>query len=146
MSFDESEPHYQPPREPLEEWQEVGRKAVPRPGVVNWFVVFCSLMTFLSALLILMGGFMAFAMPNMPNAGEADRAMMPIVGGAYAVGGLFVSVLYLIGIFAPKRPWGWVYGIVLICLSMTSCCTLPAAIPLLIFWIRPETKWYYGMT
>jgi hypothetical protein len=33
---------------------------------------------------------------------------------------------------------------VLICIGMNSCCLLPASIPLLIFWIKPETKTYFG--
>jgi hypothetical protein len=36
------------------------------------------------------------------------------------------------------------YDLVLICIGMTSCCILPAAIPLLIFWLKPEAKnWFH---
>jgi hypothetical protein len=34
---------------------------------------------------------------------------------------------------------------VIICLGMTSACFLPVCIPLLIFWIKPETKLYFGI-
>lgn len=41
-------------------------------------------------------------------------------------------------------PWLWTYDLVIICLGMTSTCILPASIPLLIFWLKPETKRYFG--
>jgi hypothetical protein len=38
----------------------------------------------------------------------------------------------------------WVYDIVLICLGMTSVCCMPVTIPLLIFWIKPDAKAWFG--
>jgi hypothetical protein len=38
----------------------------------------------------------------------------------------------------------WVFGLVLICLGLSSACCLPACIPLLIFWLKPEMKAFYG--
>ena len=35
-------------------------------------------------------------------------------------------------------------GIVMMAISMTSCCFLPFAIPLLIYWLKPETRAYFG--
>jgi hypothetical protein len=29
---------------------------------------------------------------------------------------------------------------------MTSVCCIPACVPLLIYWIKPETKAYFGRT
>jgi hypothetical protein len=29
-------------------------------------------------------------------------------------------------------------------IGMTSCCFLPFLIPLLIYWLKPETKAYFG--
>ena len=41
-------------------------------------------------------------------------------------------------------PWVWVYHLVLMGLTMTSMCCLPFAVPLLIGWIKPETRAYFG--
>jgi hypothetical protein len=38
----------------------------------------------------------------------------------------------------------WVYDLVVICLGMTSACILPASVPLLIFWLKPEVKSHFG--
>jgi hypothetical protein len=44
----------------------------------------------------------------------------------------------------PRRPWAWIFGLVLICIGLTSLCCLPVAIPLLLSWLKPETKSYFG--
>jgi hypothetical protein len=55
------------------------------------------------------------------------------------------ALLYLVGIVAPKRPWGWVYKLVLICLGLTSCWLWPLTIPVLRRWLKPDMKRYYRM-
>ena len=44
-------------------------------------------------------------------------------------------------IFLPRKPWVWIYSLIIIGLGMTGCC-LPACIPILIFWIKPEVQIY----
>jgi len=63
----------------------------------------------------------------------------------FAAMGLALCAAIGVGLLAPRRKWGWVYALVVICLGLTSCCTMPACIPLLIFWLKPETKAYYNM-
>jgi hypothetical protein len=48
--------------------------------------------------------------------------------------------------FLPRKPWAWTYHLVMICMGMTSACCLPACIPLLIFWLKPETKAMFNAT
>jgi lipopolysaccharide export LptBFGC system permease protein LptF len=75
---------------------------------------------------------------------EFPRGLL-IVYGVLLVGmGLVFGVVYLISLFLDPRPWVWVCDLVLICVGFTSCCTLPACIPLLIYWIRPEVRKYFG--
>jgi hypothetical protein len=62
---------------------------------------------------------------------------------------LFIMCLPLFGacllpLVLRPQPWLWTYDLVIICLGMTSACFLPACIPLLIFWLKPETKHYFG--
>lgn len=60
-----------------------------------------------------------------------------------AVGGLSFGGFYAIAAMIPRRPWRWTVGLVAICLGLTGC-TAPFAIPLLIFWVKPETKAAFG--
>ena len=34
----------------------------------------------------------------------------------------------------------------LICVGMTSCCCIPACLPILLQWIKPDTKAWFGYT
>ena len=55
-----------------------------------------------------------------------------------------LAILYGAAIVLPPRPWTWIYGFVPICIGMTSCCILPFSIALIVFWIKPETRHYFG--
>lgn len=112
-----------------------------RPGVVMWFKVYCwvlAVMYFFVALL---------SIPYFLLSAQ-DTDMPPIIaimmGAMFLLLGLGLLTASLLGIFLKPRPWVWVYNLVLICGGMTSACFLPASIPLLIFWIRDDTKRYYG--
>ena len=63
---------------------------------------------------------------------------------ALSVGGA-LALLYFVGVVAPKRPWGWVYKLILICIGLTSCWLWPVTIPLLRRWLKPDMKRYYRM-
>ena len=114
-----------------------------RPAVVTWFKLYAA------CLCILYLGTAAFSLvfflvdPADLEMGLAEAriigAMILLMGGA-----LFVACVIPL-VFSP-RPWLWTDDLVIICLGMTSACCLPACIPLLIFWLRPETKTYYSST
>ena len=65
------------------------------------------------------------------------------LGGLYIALGIIFMIPPLVAFFLPKRPWAWVYHLVMICLGMTGC-TIVASIPLIIFWIKPEVKQYFN--
>jgi hypothetical protein len=67
-----------------------------------------------------------------------------ITGAILAAMGALFFVIFAFGTFIPSRPWAWIVGIVLIGVGMTSCCCLPASIPLLILWLKPEAQVYFG--
>lgn len=115
------------------------------PAVVMWFRVYCGFLAFMNVLVMGLGIFIVVAGSSTPELREAANGMEPaIIGALYAVLGFAFAVAYSVGLFIPRKPWGWIAGIVLIALGMTSLCCLPAAIPLLIFWLKPETKSYFG--
>jgi len=137
----------------LDPWDD-STPALPytRPGVVLWFKIFCGFMIAVYLLVAGMGAVL-LAMPDAftdPNAGFAsnqpsDHTEALILGGIYLTLGAVLAIAYAIPFFLGRRKGTWVYNLVMICLSMTSFCCLPAAIPLLIFWIKQETRdWYIG--
>jgi hypothetical protein len=112
------------------------------PPVNLWFKIYIGLLGAMY-LLILLAGIFFIVMGAI--SGDEDAIAMILVGVLYIGMGLILGVGYLLPIFLKPRPWVWIYGIVLIALSMTSLCCIPAAIPLVIYWIKDENRQYYGM-
>lgn len=111
------------------------------PKIWSWYVAYCLSLALVYFLLFL-GGILFFLfldrIPPEERAGLIFAAIFCIVLG------LVFCVGFAAGPFLPKKPSVWIYGMVLICIGMTSACCLPASIPLLIFWIKPETKAFFG--
>lgn len=116
-----------------------------KPAAVTWFKVYAGLMLALYVLCAVAGAVLLSFSTEISNSAE-EAAELRMMGVIYGVMGVGLAIVFVIGLFVPRRGWGWVYSIVLICLGLTSCCTLPACIPLLIFWIKPETKIYFNMS
>lgn len=113
-----------------------------KPKVYPWFVTYCILMCVLYLFIIGLG----FVYPKLAElAGNSERmATATFAGVLYSIFGVIFFFAYLIALFLKPGPGAWVYDLVLICFGMTNCCCLPMTIPLLIFWIKPETKKYFG--
>ncbi len=112
-----------------------------QPKVVGWFKGYCGLLAVMYFLLLLLGVAFFVIPPHELEMAE-DEAYLS--GGIMILMALPFLLASLLPLFVRPQPWVWLYGIVVICLGMTSCCTLPAAIPLLIFWIKPEARAFYG--
>jgi len=120
-----------------------------RPKVVKWFKVYCWVLAVLYILVMLFSipYFIMFFNSEVMTSDSGDE-MPPIVGLimalAFLIGGLVLLILSLMGVFLTPKPWVWVFSLVVICFGMTSACFLPFCIPLLIFWLKPAVKDYYG--
>lgn len=115
------------------------RGPAPQPGVVIWFKVYCAVLCTLYLLVSAASVVLLFVKPDPPE----DPALPIVLGLILFVVSIGLFVLCLIPIVAPPRSWVWLYGLIVICVGLSSCF-LPACIPLLIWWIKPETKNYYG--
>jgi len=109
--------------------------------VLTWFRVYCGLLSFVYLLCMGLGIFLLVLRPaELQN----DPLLSSLMGVLYLVMGLVLMAASLVPFFVPPQPWVWIYDLVLIALGLTSCCFLPFTIPLLIFWIKPETRQYFG--
>jgi hypothetical protein len=115
----------------------------PAPPVWKWYVAYCAAMAIMYLLMVLMGVvFIAIPARLAPTPQEAQEAQ--VWGFLTIVLGVLFLAPYAAAPFLPRRKWAWVVGVVLIGIGMTSMCCLPAAIPLLIFWLKPENKEFFG--
>jgi hypothetical protein len=113
------------------------------PPVLFWQQLYCAAMAALYALLTVGGGAVMVWRERLADASTSALELL-VTGGVLAVVGLPLAALFAAALFLPRRPWAWVYQVVLIAIGMTSCCCLPFVVPLLIFWIRPEVQAYFG--
>lgn len=115
-----------------------------RPGVISWFKLYTGFL----CLLYLLPTIAVFL--SLFSATSAATDMFKEVGPVFAVLvsllALALFVACLLPLILKPRPWLWTYNLIIICLGMTSACMLPASIPLLIFWIKPEARKYFGRT
>ena len=106
-----------------------------RPAVVAWFYAYCAGMALLYAGVLALFGWLA----SEGELGPSDDISL------IAMAVVCVPLLLVFGSapLLPRRRWTWVYYLVLICLGMGGI-TAAASVPLLIFWIKPEAKAWFG--
>jgi hypothetical protein len=108
-----------------------------------WYRIYLGALSLLYVGVAVMG--LLIAMMG-PTSNSRDSAEMVITGIVYAVIGAIFFIVHLIALTLPPKSWNWIVGIVMIAIGMTSCCLWPATIPLLIYWIKPETRSFFGRT
>jgi hypothetical protein len=116
-----------------------------KPGVVTWYRVYCGLMAlmyFAVAALGIVGLFFQKEMTSGPDPMPPFVALFMCL--LWLALGLAFAAIFVAPFFIPPRPWAWIYHLVLIAIGMTSPCCMPASIPLLIFWLKQDTRAYFG--
>ena len=130
---------------------------LPRPTVVTLYRIWCGLMLIVYLALAAhealvfagkvqpgLGPIMNLASSDDPKLRaqllEEERANS-IIGLGLALAG---SALFTTGLFSPRARWAWGVGIAAIIVSIVPLCiSLAGAVPLLIFWFKPETRRYF---
>ncbi|WP_394829599.1 hypothetical protein [Pendulispora albinea] len=107
----------------------------PRPpSIWRWYIAYAACMALLYIGVTAMG---AIGSSGQNGAGEGVRWI-------FLVTGPLLTVAYGIAPFLPKKPWAWTYHVVLIGMGLTSLCCLPVTLPLLLQWLKPEAKSFFG--
>lgn len=108
----------------------------PSPKVIFWYRVYAGLMLF--AALVVFALVLVYAwLQTLP-----EQAMRPGSGDRQTIALLLVLVaaaqaaFHAVGAFVPRKPWGWTYGLMVIAVGLPGLL----AIPLLVFWLKPEAK------
>ena len=115
----------------------------PKPPAILYFKIFCA-----ANVLFYFGviglAFLFFAVGNDPAAAASpEDAMAATFMGFFLLGfGPLMAILYGVGIFLERGRGAWVYGMVLIAISLTGICIL-AGVPMLIFWLQPPVREHF---
>jgi hypothetical protein len=117
---------------------EIGRKTF------FWYRIYCAVMLLVYLAGAGLGVFIVMFSGEAGSAGEQEEAF--IIGMVYLIIAPIFALIYVVALLLPRKPFNWIVGIIMIAIGMTSCCFLPATIPLLIYWLKPETKTHFGRT
>lgn len=112
-----------------------------KPKVVTWFKVYAAM---LCLVYVGVAGASVLFFRLDPTTFDMTQPMAYGVGASLLATGTVLSIACLLPLFLGPRPWVWIYDLALICLGICSPVFLPACIPLLIYWLKPETKSYFG--
>lgn len=111
------------------------------PPVIIWFKLYTGFLTLVYFALTVLSLVFFTVDPALLDASPSEAKIIGLA--LLVIGGILFGVCLLPLIVQP-RPWVWVYDLVVICLGMTSACFLPICIPLLIFWLKSDTKRYFN--
>ncbi len=122
----------------------------PKPQVVIWYTVYCSCFLVLYVLTAVGGVALAlFASEIAANSPElnkdAERVGNLIMGVGLTIISVLLCFVFLVGLIAPRKKWGWIYGFIPIAIGLTSPCCMPASIPLLLFWLKENNKRWFNV-
>ena len=111
------------------------------PKVLAWFKVYSALF---AALYLACAGCSLIFFLVEPSQLDTTKEGAIFVGVMLLLMGLGLAAAFVLPFLLKPRPWVWIYDLVLICVGLTSPCCMPASIPLLIYWLKPEAKAYFG--
>lgn len=114
---------------------ETGRKTF------FWYRIYLAV---LAVIYLALTGFGIFLALVPLETSKYEQNELWIMGVIYAVIGAVFFVLSAVALLLPPKPYNWIVGIVMLAIGMTSCCFIPAVVPLFIFWIKPETQAFFG--
>lgn len=113
---------------------EIGRKTF------FWYRVYCGVLVGFYLFVMIYAISQVISPPILRELSpreKIDNILFIVLGAGF-------SLIFAVALFLPPKPYNWIVGIILIGIGMTLCCFIPACVPLLIFWMKPETKAFFG--
>lgn len=107
------------------------------PAIVLFFRLYMGLIT-LTSLGTTIGLGVVFY--NERPTSKDDALGQALVWAIFGSITTIMAALHAVGLVCPRRPWMYTFGAVVLGFSTLSCASLPFAVALLIFWLKPEVK------
>ncbi len=115
------------------------------PHVLVWYRVYCAVEGILSLVDVVAGaGALLFRQQLAEWLRNGEPAAYAVVGALAMAVGLLQAGLFGLAFFLPRRPWAWIYHLVLIGLGLTDPCFFFPCIFLMVFWLKAPTRTYFG--
>lgn len=116
--------------------------SIRRPAVVLWFKAYAGFLCLLYTVLV--AGVLYQPVAAWMEDDEDLGWIATIPNELFVALGIVLFIACFLPIVLPPRRWLWGLSLVIIGLGMTSACFLPICIPLLVFWLKSDTRAYYN--
>lgn len=115
----------------------------PTPEGVTYYRLYCGFLAAADFIIVVIS-FVMMIEPSLKPTGLPKDLSNVIVGAFY----LLIVGLHLLGclltLFSGRKPWVHTLGMVIVGLSLLSCCCMPFGLPVLIAWNKPDVKRYFA--
>lgn len=118
------------------------------PEAVYYFRIYAVVM-----ILILLAGFgvglYLMLKPLMSGTAGTTSATGDWIFGLFMAGMTFALLIpHAVALFAGRAKWNYTLIMILVGLNIlwSNCWCIPVTVPLLIYWMKPETKRWFGVT
>lgn len=77
---------------------------------------------------------------QMFEASGIEKSQLGLMYGLIGLLSFVLVILNLILVFAPRTKIWWAAHMFNLVMGVLKCCCIPVAVPLIIFWVRPEVQ------
>jgi hypothetical protein len=114
------------------------------PGAILWARLYSGLLAVTYLGVAALGVFILVVGFSVGPASSSDAMTTTAMGAIYAILGFVFAIPSTIAVFAGRKKWVWLLHLVMIALGFSSCACWPICIPLIMAWLKPEVKAWYG--
>ena len=113
------------------------------PPVWSWYLLLCTLLA-VSNVGLIFGGVLLISNERELS---AKAQYPPGIISAYGVFFIFCGLVFAVGNlilpFLPKKPWMYIIHMMNIIAAGLFLCCLPLALPIFIYWLKPDIKEFF---
>lgn len=115
------------------------------PKVVIWYEHYCQAAIALFVVGSFSGLYGVVARESLAARFEVDPVAIALFSSLWLLTLLFLAFVHYAALKTPRVDWAWKIHAIVLGVGMTTLVLWPAALPLIWYWFKPETKAFYGM-
>ena len=120
-----------------------GASAVP--AVVVWYGRYCQAAIALFSLASLIGVRIVWSRASFAAAWEVEPGIAGAFGALLTLTLAFFAFVHFAALRTPRSQWAWKIHAIVLGIGLTTLVLWPAAVPLLWYWLKPETRRFFGV-
>jgi len=114
------------------------------PPVVRWYRRYCAVVASAYAFASLASGGIFQGRTRLAEATDQAPSVFIVFAVLWALVMLFLALVHVAALLTPRAPYAWKVHAVIIGLGMTTLVLWPISMPLLYFWLKRETRVWFG--